>query len=67
VKKIILRFLVFYKKYISKGENCRYIPNCSEYTYEAVAKYGVIKGLWLGLKRIGRCNPKGGSGIDLLK
>lgn len=66
-KKIVLNILVFYKKYISRGENCRFIPSCSEYTYEAVNKYGVIKGLWLGIKRILRCNPKGGSGIDLLK
>jgi len=66
-KKIVLRILVFYKKYISKGEHCRFIPTCSEYTYEAVKKYGVIKGLWLGLKRVSKCRPGGGSGIDLLK
>ena len=66
-KKIVLKILVWYKKYISRGESCRFIPSCSEYTYEAVNKYGVIRGLWLGIKRILRCNPKGGSGIDLLK
>lgn len=67
MKKVVLRILIWYKKYISRGENCRFIPNCSEYTYEAVNKYGVIKGLWLGLIRVLWCNPKGGSGIDLLK
>ena len=67
MKKVVLRILIFYKKYISRGESCRFIPSCSEYTYEAVNKYGVIKGLWFGIKRILRCNPKGGSGIDLLK
>ena len=56
-----------YKKYISRGEHCRFIPTCSEYTYEAVKKYGVIKGLVLGLKRVSRCRPGGGSGVDLLK
>ncbi len=66
-KKIVLRILVFYKKYISKGEYCRFVPTCSEYTYEAVKKYGVIKGLWLGIKRVSRCRPGGGSGVDLLK
>ena len=66
-KKIVLKILVWYKKYISRGENCRFIPSCSEYAYEAINKYGVIKGLWLGIKRILRCNPKGGSGIDLLQ
>lgn len=66
-KKIVLRILVFYKKYISKGEHCRFVPTCSEYTYEAMKKYGVIKGLWLGIKRVSRCRPGGGSGVDLLK
>lgn len=67
MKKIVLKILVFYKKYISKGENCRFIPTCSEYSYQAVEKYGVVKGLWLALKRILRCRPGGGSGVDLLK
>ena len=67
IKKIILKLLIFYKKYISVGSFCRFTPTCSEYTYQAVEKYGVIKGLWLGLKRVLRCRPGGGSGIDLLK
>ncbi|MFA5532094.1 MAG: membrane protein insertion efficiency factor YidD [Candidatus Shapirobacteria bacterium] len=67
MKKIVLKILVFYKKYISKGEHCRFVPTCSEYTYEAVEKYGVIKGLFLGFKRVLRCHPGGGKGIDLLK
>ena len=36
---------------------CRYLPTCSEYAIEAVEKHGVLKGMWLGLKRIGRCHP----------
>lgn len=67
MKKIVLKILLFYKKHISKGENCRFIPSCSEYSYEAVEKYGAIKGLYLGVKRVLRCRPGGGSGIDLLK
>lgn len=67
MKKIILKLLVWYKRYISKGENCRFVPTCSEYTYQAVEKYGVMKGLGLGLVRILKCRPGGGSGIDLLK
>lgn len=66
-KKIVLRILVFYKKYISRGEYCRFVPSCSEYTYEAVKKYGAIKGLWLGIKRVSKCRPGGGNGVDLLK
>ncbi|MDP4009920.1 MAG: membrane protein insertion efficiency factor YidD [Candidatus Shapirobacteria bacterium] len=67
MKKIVLKILIWYKKYLSSGYNCRFIPSCSEYTYEAVDKYGVIKGLFLGFKRILRCRPGGGSGVDLLK
>jgi putative membrane protein insertion efficiency factor len=67
MKKIILKLLVWYKKYISRGENCRFVLSCSEYTYEAVKKYGVIKGLFLGFKRIIKCRPGGGSGVDLLE
>jgi putative membrane protein insertion efficiency factor len=67
MKNIVLKLLVFYKKHISRGENCRFIPSCSEYTYDAVKKYGVVKGLVLGFKRVSRCHPGGGKGIDLLK
>lgn len=66
-KKIILKALVFYKKYLSRGYNCRFVPSCSEYTYQAVEKYGVLKGLWLGLKRVSKCHPWGGKGIDLVE
>lgn len=67
MKKIVLKLLIFYKKYLSFGYSCRFIPTCSEYAYEAVEKYGVIKGLFLGLKRVLKCNPWGKKGIDLLK
>ena len=43
---------------------CRYQPTCSEYTYGAIKKYGLLKGGWLGLKRVARCHPFGGSGFD---
>ena len=66
-KKIVLKILVFYKKYLSQGYNCRFIPTCSEYTYEAVERYGVVKGLFLGSKRLIKCHPWGKGGIDLLK
>lgn len=36
---------------------CRYLPSCSMYTYEAISKYGAIKGSYMGMKRIGRCHP----------
>jgi putative membrane protein insertion efficiency factor len=44
--------------------SCRYTPTCSHYTVEALKKYGLFKGGWLGIKRISRCHPWGGSGYD---
>ncbi|MBT6160096.1 membrane protein insertion efficiency factor YidD [Flavobacteriaceae bacterium] len=43
---------------------CRFQPTCSAYTMEALKKYGLFKGGWLGVKRISRCHPWGGSGHD---
>lgn len=43
---------------------CKYYPSCSQYTYEAISKYGVVKGLWLGLKRVFRCHPFTRGGHD---
>lgn len=43
---------------------CRYTPTCSQYALEALRKHGPIKGTWLAIKRIARCNPWGGSGYD---
>lgn len=70
IKKIAiapLLFLVwFYKIVISPlmPATCRYQPTCSSYMIEALKKHGPIYGLFLGLKRIGRCHPWGGSGYD---
>jgi hypothetical protein len=44
--------------------SCRYSPTCSYYTLDALKKYGILKGSWLGIKRISRCHPWGGSGYD---
>lgn len=60
-------FLIkFYQWVISPmiGPKCRYTPTCSHYTLEAIKKYGPLKGTWLGIKRISRCHPWGGSGYD---
>lgn len=67
MKKLVMKLLLFYKRHISKGYNCRFSPSCSEYVYLAVEKYGVIKGLWLGTKRVVKCNPWSKGGVDLVK
>ena len=46
------------------GHNCRYAPTCSAYALEALEKHGAIRGTWLTIRRISRCHPWGGSGID---
>lgn len=46
------------------GRECRYLPTCSEYTEEAIGRYGLWAGFWIGLARIQRCGPFGASGFD---
>ncbi|AGF74476.1 hypothetical protein BAnh1_05970 [Bartonella australis AUST/NH1] len=48
------------------GNQCRHMPSCSEYTYEAIARYGLWAGIWMGLFRVIRCGPFGTHGIDLV-
>ena len=78
MKKIILRFIHFYQKtrffhlpifqvLFLSDKICRFRPTCSQYTYQAVEKYGILRGCWLGLKRIIRCNPWNKGGYDPLK
>ena len=68
-KNIVISSINLYKYLISPllGNNCRFVPTCSEYTKESIIKYGVIKGFWLGLKRIVKCHPWGKGGYDPIK
>lgn len=66
LSKLFILLIRFYQLSISPmlGQNCRYDPTCSQYAIEALKKYGVFKGGWLSLKRIGSCHPWGGHGHD---
>lgn len=58
-----------YQKYISKlfGSKCRFYPTCSTYTIEAIDKYGIIKGIIMGIKRVSKCHPLNVGGVDKVK
>ena len=55
-----------YQKTLSPflGQSCRYSPTCSHYAYDAIGIHGAARGSWLAIKRVGRCNPWGGLGLD---
>ena len=69
MKKLLIFLIEKYQKHISHylGNNCRFYPTCSEYTKQAIEKYGTIKGSFYGIKRIIRCNPFSKGGYDPLK
>ena len=62
----LLSLIKIYKLFLSPllGNNCRYHPTCSSYAIEALETHGLIKGLYLSIKRVSKCHPLGGSGID---
>ncbi|OIP66503.1 MAG: membrane protein insertion efficiency factor YidD [Candidatus Yonathbacteria bacterium CG10_big_fil_rev_8_21_14_0_10_43_136] len=75
MRNLVVLLMIFYQKYLSldtgifslkKGTTCVFYPTCSEYTKEAVMKYGVFKGLFLGFRRILRCHPWQKEHIDPL-
>ncbi len=75
MKNFVLSIIRFYQRFLSfdtgiphavfgLGKICRFTPTCSEYTYQAVNRYGIMKGLYLGLLRVLRCHPASAGGFD---
>ncbi len=66
MKHIVLFLIRGYKKILSPlfGQHCRFFPSCSDYVYEAIDKHGLIKGLYLGTKRLLKCHPLHPGGVD---
>lgn len=66
MKWLLIKLVRGYQRFLSPlfPGCCRYRPTCSEYMIEALQKHGIIKGLYLGIRRILRCHPYGGSGYD---
>jgi uncharacterized protein len=66
MKTVALLLIRLYQNTLSRvlPPSCRFTPSCSHYGYEAIEKYGVAKGGWLAIKRIGRCHPLSPGGYD---
>jgi len=66
MKRLALELVRLYQLTLSQvmPPSCRFVPSCSQYTYEAISKFGFFKGVWLGTKRLARCHPFHSGGYD---
>ncbi|WP_395375038.1 membrane protein insertion efficiency factor YidD [Marinicella sp. W31] len=66
IKTILIKLIHVYRYLFSPflGNRCRFHPSCSEYMIEAIQQHGIIRGMGLGFKRLGRCHPWSEGGLD---
>jgi putative membrane protein insertion efficiency factor len=66
MRRVLMFLIRVYQKTFSLvlPSSCRFYPSCSEYTYQAIEKYGALRGGWLGIRRISRCHPWNPGGFD---
>jgi putative membrane protein insertion efficiency factor len=66
MKRVLIALVRGYQLLVSPflGNNCRYYPSCSAYTIEAMEKWGPLRGIWMGIKRVSRCHPWHEGGVD---
>jgi putative membrane protein insertion efficiency factor len=66
MKRVALALIRGYQRYVSRvlPSSCRFHPSCSVFTYEAIERYGLLRGGWMGVKRIARCHPLNEGGYD---
>ncbi|WP_235269855.1 membrane protein insertion efficiency factor YidD [Geoalkalibacter subterraneus] len=68
MRRILLALIRFYQICLSplKGPSCRFYPTCSEYSFQAIRQYGILRGVYLGCKRLAKCHPFHPGGYDPL-
>jgi putative membrane protein insertion efficiency factor len=66
MKHVLMWLIRLYQLTLSRAlpPSCRFYPSCSQYSYEAISRYGIVRGGWLGLKRLARCQPFHPGGYD---